>query len=241
MAHQGKRSYGQHCALAVALDVVGERWTLLILRELLIRPRRYAELLAALPGIGTNLLAERLRTLTEVGLIQLVDPDERRSGYALTERGRSLEEPVLALARWGLKIMSEHATEGTFRPGWSMLGVHALLDDSRAPATDEDYTFVVDDEIFTIRVRDGHVTVIEGAALAPVLTLRTDAATLVEVGARQLNPVSALVAGRVTVSAEDPEAMLRCLDLMGLSDSVPSGSRRAGPQEAPAAARPRAS
>jgi DNA-binding HxlR family transcriptional regulator len=235
MRQQGRRSYGQHCALAVALDVVGERWTLLLVRELLIRPRRYAELLAALPGIGTNLLAERLRSLTEEGLIQLVDPGDRRSGYELTERGRALEEPVLALARWGLETMAGHAAAGTVRPGWSMLGVQALMDDSRAAALDEDYMFIVDDDVFTIRVRSGHASVRGDAAADPALLVQTDATTLIDVGMRRLNPVSALVAGRVAVTAQDPEAMLRCLTLLGLSDPG------AAAHEPPGAGRPLAS
>src|SRR5688572_32363812 len=95
-----RRNYGQYCGLASALDVVGERWTLLIIRELLLGPRRYGELLAELPGIGTNLLAERLKSLVEMGV--LTKPVSRDQGYELTELGRQLREPVLMLARWGM-------------------------------------------------------------------------------------------------------------------------------------------
>jgi DNA-binding HxlR family transcriptional regulator len=68
-----RRSYNQYCGLAAALDVLGERWTLLIIRELLVRPRRYRDLLADLPGIGTNLLAERLKFLVDEGLVRQRD------------------------------------------------------------------------------------------------------------------------------------------------------------------------
>ncbi|WP_309239820.1 helix-turn-helix domain-containing protein [Actinomadura sp. J1-007] len=97
-----RRIYGQYCGLAGALDLVGERWTLLIVRELLVGPCRYNQLQSNLPGIGTNLLAERLRFLTEAGLVR----QRGREGskvrlYELTEQGEGLREPVLALARWG--------------------------------------------------------------------------------------------------------------------------------------------
>jgi len=217
-----KRTYGQYCALAMALDVIGERWTLLIVRELLVRPRRYAELLHELPGIGTNLLAERLRFMVEAGLVAMVNPADRRSGYELTERGESLREPVLALARWGLEVMTEQAHAGYISPGWALLGVQALLDDSRAPAKEDDYMFVVDEEIFTISVRAGHAVARDGAVAAPSMTITTDASTLIDIGARRLNPMAALIAGKLTVATDDPETILRCLHLMGLSDAASS-------------------
>jgi DNA-binding HxlR family transcriptional regulator len=211
-----KRSYGQYCALAAALDAVGERWTLLIVRELLIRPRRYAELLQALPGIGTNLLAERLHFLTEIGVLRTINQGEPRSGYELTPRGEALREPVLALARWGLDTMAEHARADRVQPGWARLGVEALIDHARAPGVDEDYVFHVDGEIFTIVVRGGHATIQAGEVDNPAITVTTDASTLIDVGSGRLNPITALVANRVSVVG-DPDAMPRCLRLLGLS------------------------
>ncbi|HEX3960731.1 MAG TPA: helix-turn-helix domain-containing protein [Trebonia sp.] len=221
MNQPGKRTYGQYCALAVALDVIGERWTLLIIRELLIRPRRYAELLAALPGIGTNLLADRLRFLTEEGIIRSIDPDNRRIGYELTEHGEALQSTVLALARWGLETMAGHASSGDVRPDWAALGVQALIDDARTAAVDDDYLFLVDDEAFTISVRDHHAVAHDGATDAPTLTVKTDAVTLLDIGMRKLDPVAALVGGRLAVSASDPAAMVRCLTLLGLYEGRP--------------------
>src|SRR5918995_3325809 len=99
----GKRRYDQYCALARTLDVVGERWTLLLVRELLLGPRRYKDLLAGLPGIGTNLLAERLRHLEEFGLVRRrsLPPPAGSRVYELTELGRGLESVVMELGRWG--------------------------------------------------------------------------------------------------------------------------------------------
>src|SRR3954464_15345772 len=102
-----KRSYNQFCGLAKALDIVGERWTLLVVRNLLLGPRRYSDLLAELPGLTTNLLAKRLQDLEAAGLV------ERRDGrasngavtYALTERGLALDPVVNELGRWGGALM----------------------------------------------------------------------------------------------------------------------------------------
>jgi DNA-binding HxlR family transcriptional regulator len=98
-----KRRYREQSGLAAALDVVGERWTLLIVRELLRAPRRYGELLEALPGIGTNLLVNRLRDLEAAGVVARVLAPSPQSAvvYELTERGRALEPTVDALQAWG--------------------------------------------------------------------------------------------------------------------------------------------
>ena len=99
-----RRSYHQYCPLAYSLDVVGERWTLLIVRELMLGPRRYTDLLNGLPGIGTNLLATRLKDLEQAGILsqRRLPPPANASVYELTERGRGLENVIGAFAQWGL-------------------------------------------------------------------------------------------------------------------------------------------
>ena len=110
-----RRSYDQFCGIAKALDVVGERWTLLIVRNLLIGPLRYSDLLRGLPGITTNLLAKRLRELEDAGLIEKVRGTAGgASAYRLTPRGAALEPVLLALSRWGAPLLTtrrkgEHA------------------------------------------------------------------------------------------------------------------------------------
>jgi DNA-binding HxlR family transcriptional regulator len=98
-----KRRYRERSGLAAALDVVGERWTLLIVRELIRAPRRYGVLLEALPGIGTNLLANRLRDLEAAGVVDRVLAPSPQSAvvYELTDRGRALQPTVDALQAWG--------------------------------------------------------------------------------------------------------------------------------------------
>ena len=104
-----RRSYNQFCGLARALDVVGERWTMLIVRNLLLGPLRYSDLLRGLPGITTNLLAKRLRDMEDAGLIERIESPGVGSAYRLTEHGAALEPAVHALGRWGWKHMSTPA------------------------------------------------------------------------------------------------------------------------------------
>lgn len=121
------RSYGQYCALAKALDHVGDRWTLLIIRELLIGPRRYTRIRTALPGIATNLLADRLDALVSDGLA--VRSDDRE--YELTPAGRELEPAVLALVRWGSRWMGIRDAAEVLRPEWLVVALRALLPEWR--------------------------------------------------------------------------------------------------------------
>jgi DNA-binding HxlR family transcriptional regulator len=121
------RSYGQFCGLARTLDVVGDRWSLLIVRELLPGPMRYGELLTSLGGIATNLLADRLRSLESCGVI------ERRLGqisgvvYALTPWGGQLREPIEALIRWSNPLMVSGPGGDAMEPRWLAVALPALL------------------------------------------------------------------------------------------------------------------
>jgi DNA-binding HxlR family transcriptional regulator len=118
------RSYGHYCGLARALDVVGERWSLLVVRELLDGPRRYGELLEGLPGIATNLLVERLRNLeTNAVICRLED-----GRYALTPWGDDLREAVYALGRWAGPLMARPRGQDHYRPNWLRHMVVARFD-----------------------------------------------------------------------------------------------------------------
>ena len=124
------RRYGQYCGLAKALDVVGDRWTLLIIRELLIRPAcRYTDLQNGLPGIATNLLADRLRGLEEAGLVKRV----AATVFGLTARGLELEGAVRALGLWGAPLLATAERTDAYRPHWLLMPLTMLLRD-RAPS-----------------------------------------------------------------------------------------------------------
>jgi DNA-binding HxlR family transcriptional regulator len=122
------RSYGQYCALARTLDVVGERWTLLIIRELFAHDARYSDLRDALPGIATNLLAERLRHLREHGVIETYDAPApvRAAVYRLTPRGRELGPALTALVGWGMPLLTSQGDD-EFRAHWMALGLPTLF------------------------------------------------------------------------------------------------------------------
>jgi DNA-binding HxlR family transcriptional regulator len=119
-----RRSYAQHCGLARALDVVGERWTLLIVRDLLLGPRRYGDLLGSLEGITTNLLAKRLRELREEGLVEKHPvPLSSSEVYALTAAGLALEPVVMELARWGGRYLANPRKGDRMDIGWALLSM----------------------------------------------------------------------------------------------------------------------
>src|SRR5262245_15559584 len=139
----GKRGYGQFCGLAAGLNIVGERWTLLIVRELLVGPVRFNELVENMPGIGPNLLAERLRMLTEHGVIEQrpVAGDGRGRLYQLTDLGQELRGPLLGLAKWGMGFLDAGDSSGVVRAEWSFVAIQAMLDEDRVPDVDEVYEF----------------------------------------------------------------------------------------------------
>lgn len=132
------RSYGQYCGLARALDVVGNRWSLLVVRELLMGPARYGQLQDGLPGISTNLLTERLRELEEAGVVRRqLDSDSNGVAYALTPWGHELRSTVAALVNWSKPLMVSGPQDDSFQPHWLVLALESLLSSNRTkvPAT----------------------------------------------------------------------------------------------------------
>jgi DNA-binding HxlR family transcriptional regulator len=126
------RSYKQFCAVAKSLDVVGERWTLLIVRELLLRgPSRYTDLRNGLPGIATNLLGDRLQDLEKAGVVAREDapPPVATTLFSLTDRGRELASVVYELGRWGLPLMGTQGPDDVFESHWLTMPVELFLED----------------------------------------------------------------------------------------------------------------
>jgi DNA-binding HxlR family transcriptional regulator len=120
-----RKSYQQFCGLARALDHLGERWTLLIVRDLLLGPRRYSDLLEGLPGITTNLLAARLREMERTGLVvkRKAPAPVRAVVYELTAAGRALEAAIMELARWGGRFMGQPDPRDRMNIGWGLLSM----------------------------------------------------------------------------------------------------------------------
>jgi DNA-binding HxlR family transcriptional regulator len=124
------RSYAQHCAAARALDVIGDRWSLLIVRELLLRECRFSELADGLPGIASNLLTERLRWLETSGVLERIATGGRSAnlGYRLTPRGRELAPVMRELVRWGAPLMTD-VGDDAWRGRWAATAVDAVFAD----------------------------------------------------------------------------------------------------------------
>ncbi|MBJ8340861.1 helix-turn-helix transcriptional regulator [Antrihabitans sp. YC3-6] len=122
------RNYGQYCGLARALDVIGDRWNLLIVRQLLVSPARYRQLVEGLPGIATNLLANRLRDLETAGVVErrLTD-DDGHVVYALTQWGTELRAPIEGLIRWSTPMMVRGPAGDRFRSEWLLVALPALI------------------------------------------------------------------------------------------------------------------
>ena len=153
-----RRSYEQYCGLAKALDVVGERWTLLVVRNLLLGPLRYSELLRGLPGITTNLLAKRLREMEEHGLLERIRAGAGEA-YRLTAVGRALEPAVHALGRWGWRWMGSPAASEHRSLEWLMVALRRRYRSGR-PLTAE---LLVDGAPYAFRLADASVEIARGS------------------------------------------------------------------------------
>lgn len=155
------RLYGQYCGLARALDTVGDRWSLLIVRELLPGPMRYGELVASLGGIATNLLADRLRSLESSGVIERRVGDTGGVVYALTPWGSQLREAIEAVVRWSSPLMvSGPRADDAFEPRWLAVALPALLS-SRSADPPAELGIEVSGHLMTLRIdeRGASVTV----------------------------------------------------------------------------------
>ncbi|MCR6489387.1 winged helix-turn-helix transcriptional regulator [Amycolatopsis sp. OK19-0408] len=168
------RTYGDACATARALDVVGERWALLVVRELLLGPQRFSDVRRALPGASTNLVTDRLRELEGHGVVarRKLPPPAGSTVYELTEWGRELEPIVLALGAWATRVpLPRPATLG-------VTSVLLFLRGAARPRRTACYRVELDARVWTVRTEPGRLTVEPGEPVAPDATIRTDPPTL---------------------------------------------------------------
>jgi DNA-binding HxlR family transcriptional regulator len=184
------RSYNQFCALARTLDLLGERWTLLVIRELLLGPRRFTDLLSGLPGIAPNLLSDRLRMLEGQGLITraTLPPPAASRVYELTHRGTRLQPALLELARWGMQPMEPPEAEEHRQPAWYAVALQAAFRPELAHDVEETYGFVVDDVAFHLEVADGEAQARYGSPAAPAFVLRTPLENFLPIATRTQKP-----------------------------------------------------
>jgi DNA-binding HxlR family transcriptional regulator len=186
------RSYGEYCSIAKALDVVGDRWTLLIVRELLIRGGcRYTDLRDGLPGIASNLLADRIRELESAGLIRREDapPPIAATLFHLTEQGAELLPVLDAVGRWGVRYMAEPADSDEFRGHWFAFPARFFLRDRDPDGPPVSIELRAADSPAVLEVSGGSIHTRPGTAGAPDLIL-----------AGEPRVILALFAGKLTAS-----------------------------------------
>ena len=214
-----QRRYDQYCPVCHALELVGERWALLIVRELLKGPKRYTDLLEGMPRVGTNILAARLRELERGGIVQKrkLPPPAASTVYELTEYGRELEEPLYALARWGARSLPPPVDGEDFYPDWGLNAFAALLDTQAARGLAATYVVRVADDVYTVRLEDSTVHVEVGAADEADLDFATDLETFFGLASGDLDPRVALSGGDVTIEAGKPVDLERFFSVFNFS------------------------
>jgi DNA-binding HxlR family transcriptional regulator len=192
-----RRTFDQYCPIARSLEVVGERWSLLIVRELLLGPARYSDLRRSLPGMWTNLLADRLRHLEREDVVRRVElpPPAARTAYELTDRGWELEPVVLGLGRWGLPLLSGRRREVLPLSAGVLAGLRAYFRPEYAVNLDERFEVRVGDESITLVVEGERLKFRRGPADDPSATLRFDPKALLDVRLGRLDTQTAVDRG----------------------------------------------
>ncbi|MDT0306187.1 helix-turn-helix domain-containing protein [Streptomyces sp. DSM 44917] len=218
-----RRTYGQYCGLARALDLVGERWTLIIVRELALGPKRFGELHAGLAGLGTSLLADRLRHLEEQDVVRRAAAPRPAGGvvYELTDRGAVLARALAPLTIWGATRLDPEPGEGAFRGDWlafvlgSSLRPIGSVGSSAADGPGDCYEFrLAGGAVVWVVVEGGAPAVArERPAREPDVIATLDVPTLADIAVGLLDPRQAEREGRAAF-AGDPAAVERALELL---------------------------
>jgi DNA-binding HxlR family transcriptional regulator len=161
-----RREYGEYCGLARALEIVGERWALLIIRDLLVHPRRYTDLLEGLPGIPTNVLSTRLKELEQAGLVErrIAPAPQRGVVYALTAEGQTLESVVLTLGRWGAARLGAPRPGEIVTPEMFAMSLRAAFDAQEAAGLTASWEIHGADLVVHALVTDGKIETGTGPA-----------------------------------------------------------------------------
>lgn len=199
-----RHGYQQYCALARALDVVGNRWTLLIIRELQPGPRRFTDLLDGLPGVSRKLLTERLRDLERDGVVVRRDlpPPAARTVYDLTDDGRELAEAMAPLIAWGATRLGERRSGEFFHPRWIAVAMAGLGDREAAKGVRDVYQYVVGEHAYHLVVDDGRIEVRDGLAEHPSVVVSTDEQTWADIASGAMSASDAAVAGTLTIAGD---------------------------------------
>lgn len=210
-----RRSYNQFCALASALDIVGERWNLLIVRELLAGPRRYKDLIDGLPGVSTNLLAERLKDLEGIGIIRrcVLPPPAGSTVYELTPLGEALETSMIELGKWGSRFLPPSCDEVNLPSiGAISLALKAFFRPEPAQDINATYELHLDQEVLYVNVSGGEIKVHQGQFRKPDAVFYTNMQVFVALFTGQIDPDEAVSSNFLRIDG-DPDALKRFLSL----------------------------
>jgi DNA-binding HxlR family transcriptional regulator/putative sterol carrier protein len=212
------RTYCDGCATAHALDLVGERWALLVVRELLLGPKRFTDLRAGLPSASPNVLAQRLRELEVAGIVRRrkLPPPAASRVYELTDWGMELEPVVIGLGRWGARSPSR-PQDAAIGVDSIILALRTMFDPRAADGLRARYELRLGEDHFRAEVANGRFEVIRGGAQRPDVTIETDPATLraLVFGGRGLD--EALRSGNLKLEG-DESAAARFLSLFALPE-----------------------
>jgi len=215
-----KQGYKQYCSLAKSLDMVGDRWTLLIAFELLMAEQRYSDLLEHLPGIGTNLLAARLKRLQEAGLVEkdTLPPPAASTVYRLTETGQGLRQTIISLARWGMQFMEPPEPGEVFVR--DVVRRRSLMFGSGCgPEVDDLVELCVDGDRIGIRIRGDVIAVEDGSLRDATARIELDSASMFDVMTSPSEDTAATGLGRAVVEG-DRDAALRLLEALNMPRTI---------------------
>jgi DNA-binding HxlR family transcriptional regulator len=228
------RRYDDPCGIARALDAIGERWALLVVRELIFGPKRFAQLRGGLHSVSPNVLSQRLRDLEEAGIVRrgMLAPPASVAVYELTERGRALEPVLLELGRWGSYEPMGSSRELTIDA--FLVALKSAFDASAAPAGDIIFELGVDAESFTVILSGGSLEIMRGRHERPSVRLRGDSATMRAIAFGREPVAAAEQAGRLTVTGDRDlaDAFTRMFPVRRAEPSArTSVNRRSGPRD----------
>src|SRR5919204_843937 len=208
-----KRTYGESCAAAHALDLVGERWALLVVRELLLGPKRFTDLRAGIPHASPNVLSQRLRELEEAGVVRrgTLPPPAASRIYELTEWGRGLEPVILSLGKWGARSPQLPRDAG-MSVDCHVLALKAVFEAQAANGRDATFQLRIDGQRFRARVSNGTFEVRRGTLQEPDATITVSSDTLADLLWERRSVADARRAGEIQVEG-DAKAVARFLRL----------------------------
>lgn len=237
------RTYNQECVLAYALDLLGERWTLLMIRNLFLGPQRFGDLQAGLPGIGANLLSKRLKEMDEAGLIAAPGESETRGKYKLTPQGEALRPTIRSLMRWSIQYFAsrpdavrvrEYIKSNDQNPDSMALAIEIFAGDHPEPNLNYVAHVFIDDFPYTLYYMNSEMTALRGADAPAVASLSADVAIIMQSFRKELTLAEAKAKMSLSGDEKALSHLLKCI--VHVKKKAARESEDAAKRKTPAAA-----